>query len=311
MDASPNASSPPVCVLGPLPEKSTYDLKIGLPSRMKSGLLGSRPSAIQATVTPAPVMPWSCAWMACVLVRSSGSSGFDGVPHTPDAALPGAGPGRPRGAARTWLAAGGATLTFWSGTTDATAGLAASVAASAGVTVAANDATALYPITCVPPAAFTCEISGDSAEAGLAGWLFRMTMTGDAACARPAWARPAACAPGRRGAGGGRAGHGAEDRYAGREAGDTLRSSHGSFHRSRHADGAIRRIQLKAQESFKSRHSHKFRADTYINLMTKRNAPGQNHIARIFRIRVPPTACPGRDTKINCADQGDRPRVRG
>ena len=37
----------------------------------------------------------------------------------------------------------GVTLIFWSGTTDATAGLAASVAASAGVTVAANDATAL------------------------------------------------------------------------------------------------------------------------------------------------------------------------
>ena len=45
--------------------------------------------------------------------------------------------------AGTWLAAGGVTLIFWSGTTEATAGLAASVAASAGVTVAANDATAL------------------------------------------------------------------------------------------------------------------------------------------------------------------------
>ena len=78
---------------------------------------------------------------------------------------------------------GGATLTFWSGTTDATAGLFASVAASAGVTVAANDATALYPITLVPPAAFTCEITGDSADAGLADWLFRTTMTGDAPCA--------------------------------------------------------------------------------------------------------------------------------
>jgi hypothetical protein len=50
------------------------------------------------------------------------------------------------------------------------------------VTVAANDATELYPITWVPPAAFTCEISGDSAEAGLAAWLFRTTITGDAAC---------------------------------------------------------------------------------------------------------------------------------
>ena len=47
------------------------------------------------------------------------------------------------GAAGTWLAVGGVTLIFWSGTTEATAGLAASVAASAGVTVAANDATAL------------------------------------------------------------------------------------------------------------------------------------------------------------------------
>jgi hypothetical protein len=76
---------------------------------------------------------------------------------------------------------GGATLTFWSGTTDATAGLFASVAASAGVTVAANDATALYPITLVPPAAFTCEITGDSVAAGLPDWLFSTTMTGDPA----------------------------------------------------------------------------------------------------------------------------------
>jgi len=92
------------------------------------------------------------------------------VPHTPGGtpSVPVAGPDGPAGAAGTWLAVAGATLTFWSGTTDATAGLAASVAASAGVTVAANDATALYPITCVPPAAFTCEISGDSAAAGLA-----------------------------------------------------------------------------------------------------------------------------------------------
>ncbi len=185
MDASPNASSPPVCVTGPLPEKSVYDLKIDLPPRMKSGLLGSRPSAIQATVTPAPVMPRACACSAWVVVRSSGSSGFDGVPHTPRTALPPglAGPPGPPGAAGTWLAVGGATVTFWSGTTDATAGLFASVAASAGVTVAANDDTELYPIRLVPPAAFTCEITGDSADAGLADWSLSTTMTGDAPCA--------------------------------------------------------------------------------------------------------------------------------
>ena len=73
------------------------------------------------------------------------------------------------------------TLIFWSGATEATAGLAASDCASAGVTVAANDATALYPITLVPPAAFTCEITGDSVAAGRPDWLARMTMTGDAA----------------------------------------------------------------------------------------------------------------------------------
>ena len=78
------------------------------------------------------------------------------------------------------------TLTFWSGTTEATAGLAASAAASAGDTVAANDATALYPITWVPPAALTCEISGDSADVALPDWLLRMTMTGDADLAAPA-----------------------------------------------------------------------------------------------------------------------------
>src|SRR5450755_1109407 len=89
MDASPNASSPPVCVLGPLPEKSTYDLKIDLPLRMKSGLPGSRPSAIQATVTPAPVMPWACTSLARVVVRSSGSSGLDGVPQIADGPVSG------------------------------------------------------------------------------------------------------------------------------------------------------------------------------------------------------------------------------
>ena len=108
---------------------------------MKSGLLGSRPSAIQATVTPAPVTPAACASLACVLVRSSGSSGFDGVPQIAEDGPLGPCAGL-AGVAGTWLAAG-VTLIFWSGTTDATAGLAARVAASAGVTVAANDATAL------------------------------------------------------------------------------------------------------------------------------------------------------------------------
>src|ERR1700761_1618067 len=135
-----------------------------LPPRMKSGLFGSRPSAIQATVTPAPVIPAVCAWLACVVVRSSGSSGLAAVPQMLDAGElpPVLGPD---GAAGTWLAAG-VTSIFWSGTTDATAGLAASAAASAGDTVAANEATALYPITLVPPAALTCEISGDSGGAG-------------------------------------------------------------------------------------------------------------------------------------------------
>src|ERR1700761_1860863 len=113
-----------------------------LPLRMKSGLFGSRPSAIQATVTPAPVIPAACASLACVVVRSSGSSGWDAVPQMLDAfELPlcvG-----PVGLAGTWLAVAGATLIFWSGTTEATAGLAASDVASAGDTVAANEATAL------------------------------------------------------------------------------------------------------------------------------------------------------------------------
>src|ERR1700742_585305 len=149
-----------------------------LPSRMKSGLFGSRPSAIHATVTPAPVIPAVCAWLACVVVRSSGSSGLAAVPQMLDAGElpPVLGPD---GAAGTWLAAG-VTSIFWSGTTDATAGLAASAAASAGDTVAANEATALYPITLVPPAALTCEISGDSVVVALPDWLFRMTMTGEA-----------------------------------------------------------------------------------------------------------------------------------
>ena len=46
----------------------------------------------------------------------------------------------------------------------------------------------------MPPAAFTCEITGDSAEAGLADWLFRMTMTGEAACAAAAGGDVAALA---------------------------------------------------------------------------------------------------------------------
>ncbi len=107
---------------------------------MKSGLFGSSPSAIHATVTPAPVMPWSWAWTAWVVIRSSGSFGLDAVPQMLDALPP-----EPvfgvSGVAGVGLA--GVTLTFWSGTTDATAGLAARAAASAGLTVAANDATAL------------------------------------------------------------------------------------------------------------------------------------------------------------------------
>ena len=47
------------------------------------------------------------------------------------------------GLAGTWLAIAGVTLIFWSGTIEATAGLAASATASAGDTVAAKDATAL------------------------------------------------------------------------------------------------------------------------------------------------------------------------
>src|SRR6201996_2776118 len=148
-----------------------------LPSRMKSGLFGSRPSAIHATVTPAPVMPAACASLACVVVRSSGSSGLAAVPQMLDAGeLPLDGPDEAAGA---WLAGAGGTSLFWSGTTEATAGLAASDTASAGDTVAANEATALYPITLVPPAALTCEISGDSVVAALPDWLFRMTMTGE------------------------------------------------------------------------------------------------------------------------------------
>src|ERR1700744_4574976 len=114
-----------------------------LPPRMKSGLFGSRPSAIQATVTPAPVIPAVCAWLACVVVRSSGSSGLAAVPQMLDAGElpPVLGPD---GAAGTWLAAG-VTSIFWSGTTDATAGLAASAADSAGVTVAGNEAAAVDP----------------------------------------------------------------------------------------------------------------------------------------------------------------------
>src|ERR1700761_617762 len=149
-----------------------------LPSRMKSGLFGSRPSAIHATVTPAPVMPAACASLACVVVRSSGSSGLAAVPQMLDAGeLPLDGPDE---AAGPWLAEAGVTSIFWSGTTEATAGLAASDTASAGDTVAANEATALYPLTLVPPAALTCEISGDSVVAALPDWLFRMTMTGEA-----------------------------------------------------------------------------------------------------------------------------------
>src|ERR1700761_735480 len=108
---------------------------------MKSGLFGSRPSAIHATVTPAPVMPWSCACTAWVVIRSSGSLGSDAVPQMLDA-LP---PEPVFGVSGVCgvEADAGVTLTFWSGTTDATAGLAASAAASAGLTVAANDATAL------------------------------------------------------------------------------------------------------------------------------------------------------------------------
>ena len=108
---------------------------------MKSGLFGSRPSAIQATVTPAPVMPAACASLAWVVVRSSGSSGLAAVPQMADDWEPPV--VGPAGEAGTWLAVGGVTLIFWSGTTEATAGLAASVAASAGDTVAANEATAL------------------------------------------------------------------------------------------------------------------------------------------------------------------------
>src|ERR1700748_2063184 len=107
---------------------------------MKSGLFGSSPSAIHATVTPAPVMPWSCVWPAWVVISSSASFGLAAVPQML-AAVPPEPVFGVSGVAGVGLA--GVTLTFWSGTTDATAGLSATAAASHGLTVAANDATSL------------------------------------------------------------------------------------------------------------------------------------------------------------------------
>ena len=43
---------------------------------------------MKATVTPAPVMPWACTSLACVVVRSSGSSGSAGVPQIADGPEP-------------------------------------------------------------------------------------------------------------------------------------------------------------------------------------------------------------------------------
>ncbi len=116
---------------------------------MKSGLFGSRLSAMNATLTPAPVAScWAFGLPSVVsaLIDRSASGSTSGLRRV----------GRADGAAGRGVrlavealalalgpaaggaAAGGETETSRSGTTDATAGSAASAAAWAAVTVAAK-----------------------------------------------------------------------------------------------------------------------------------------------------------------------------
>src|SRR5271169_5598656 len=90
--ASRNISPPAVSAFVPSVEKSTW-VTTGEPAgepdeanaalRWKSGLVGSRPSAIVATVTPAPSAPDVMAGSALMLVSASGFSwGAASVPHS-------------------------------------------------------------------------------------------------------------------------------------------------------------------------------------------------------------------------------------
>src|SRR5208282_2667190 len=79
-----------VGALGPSPLKSWKSMKADVPSfRMKFTLLGSTPSAIQATLTPAPVMPseravWAKGSFESVFVTSN-ASGTSASPLAPQA----------------------------------------------------------------------------------------------------------------------------------------------------------------------------------------------------------------------------------
>ena len=114
---------------------------------MKFTLLGSTPSAIQATFTPVPVMPseravgW-CGLSESVLVSERPSGASCTWPFLPQA--PGITLGVrdvPEAAAVAAGCAGGAIRMVTSGTTSATAGLALSRDSSPADTVAAREFT--------------------------------------------------------------------------------------------------------------------------------------------------------------------------